>query len=743
MNRPAITDVAKLKAKYKEAAESGRSQSALRLARDIAHAEPHVDHREMLRQAIRLRAEHLQRDNQRSEAAVLWRNLLSLGEAPGIRELVAENLARCGFAAEATGLLAQLPADSPARLRALAGVADGAIEKGPEGKALLPAEHHAGFDAVLQAISLAHAGRDDEARSAIQSIGLQSLFLEWKVFLRGLLAWYAGDDQRALEAWVRLQPSRLPWRLAAPLRFGIDAEFRQTQSLAAQTALQKAADRASGSRDLELVRNLQASLQKTKKFDEVFRVADPLIQYWRTTRPELLEPLRRTLAGAVLQQGEPSDLRGLARRFGADIRDHSYLQLLAVGSERHGLLLHAILTWKEYLHAASTQKPFGVHQVLADAILWEHVGKLILDLDELDVDEEDQGDFDDMPSFEDCFARSIESAPHRRAPYLLRFEALAAEPSLRKEAIAAGEALIERFPDDPKTLEKLGNFYRRSNAPTKAFTAFERALALDPLNRKLRHRLGVLSLQRVIGGTRTKLATQRADLAKAEELTPDLAPLIFARRHFLEATKGDPNIAAEAREKLLALPHVRLAAPFLLIAEGERYGTSTADTKKGAMVLRSLAKTGGTPEELTLLAEMMKIESEQSVGNIPIQAAWAICKKAPFDGWPERLLERYLLALGDMSALSGFDVCVRKAQRLHPNNPFLALAEFEPMRRDRKKQPWMLSHVGERMISLFNELPRERQQEFVEQLEAHNLSLVDLRRLGRPHSFLDAIFDYF
>ncbi|MBX9678058.1 MAG: hypothetical protein K2X38_04780 [Gemmataceae bacterium] len=742
MKRPAITDVAKLKAKYKEAAESGRSQSALRLARDIAHAEPHIDHRELLREAIRLRAEHLQRDNQRSEAAVLWRNLLALGEAPGIRELVAENLARCGFAAEATGLLAQLPADSPARVRALASLADGAIEKGPEGKTQLPTEHHAGFDAVLNAISLAHAGRDDEARSAIQSIGLQSPFLEWKVFLRGLLAWYASDDARALEAWMRLQPNRLPWRLAAPLRFGIDAEFRQTQSQAAQAALQKAADRATGSRDVELVRILQTSLQRDKKLNDVLRVAEPIISQWQT-RPELAEPLRRTLAGVILQRGMPNDLQRLAHRFGLDMVEPEYARLLAVGFERRGQPLGAILGWISYLQSGSCEKSFGTRHALAKAMVWEHVGTLILDLDPLDVDEDDEDDFDKLPSFEDCFARSIELAPHRRRPYLLRFEALAAEPAWRKEAIAAGEALIEQFPDDPKTLEKLGRFYRSSNAPSKAFTAFERALALDPLNRKLRHLLGVLSLQRVISGVRTKLATQRADLAKAQELAPDLAPLVFARRHFLETTKGDPDVAAEAREKLLALPHVRLAAPFLLIAEGERYGIPAADTKKGAMVLRSLAKTGGAPEELTLLAEMMKIESEQSAGDTALQAGWAICKKAAFDGWPERLLERYLLALSDVPAISAFATYVRKAQKLHPKNPFLVLAEYEAMLRDRKTSPWMLRGLGERMESLFDELPRERQQEFLEQLEAHNLSLQELRNLGSPRSFLDAFFDSF
>ncbi|MFO0864311.1 MAG: hypothetical protein U0744_06580 [Gemmataceae bacterium] len=743
MKRPANKDVASLKAKFKQAVETGRSQSAVRLARDIADAEPRADHSELLRQAVRLRAEHLQRDNQLKEAAVLWRHLLTLGDIPGTREIVAEGLARCGFAAEVIQHLALLPPDAPARARIVGVMVDTALEQGALGKTLLPAEYHAGFDAVLQGIEHAHQGRDDDARSAIQTVGLQSPFLEWKVFLRGLLAWYAGDDQRALEAWIRLLPHRLPWRMAAPLRFDIDPEFRRTQSAAAQTALQKAADRASGSRDLEWVRDLQASLHGARKLSEVLRVADSIIKHWRRTRPELLEPLRRTLAGSILQRGQPEDLRTLARRFDAELDDPAYVRLLAIGCERHGQLLGAVLTWMRFLQASSIHHAFGMHQTLADAKVWEHIGTLILNLDILDVDDDQQDDFDQMPSFEECFARSIKLAPHRRRPYLLRFEALAAEPALKKEAIIAGEALIERFPDDPKTLERLGDLYRNSNAPSKAFAAYERALAYDPLNRKLRHRLGVLSLQRVIGGSRTKLATQRADLAKAEELTPDLAPLVLARRHFLEATKGDPSVAASATDQLVALPHARLATPFLMTLEAERYGTPAAEIKNRSMVIRSLAKSGGTPEEYTLLAEMMKIAASQSPGKIPMQAAWTVCKAASFEGWPERLLERFVLALSDVPALPSFLPFVRKAQKRFPRNPFLVLAEFEPLLRERKDQPWTLRALGEQMEALMNELPRERHAEFVEQLAERGLTLENLRRMGGHRSFLDAIFDAF
>ena len=72
------------------------------------------------------------------------------------------------------------------------------------------------------------AGRDDPAREALSGIGLSSPFLEWKLLLRGLIAWSANDTPRALENWSRLSPDRLPARLAAPFRLTADKSYAAT-----------------------------------------------------------------------------------------------------------------------------------------------------------------------------------------------------------------------------------------------------------------------------------------------------------------------------------------------------------------------------------------------------------------------------------------------------------------------------------------------------------------------------------
>src|SRR6476620_9732843 len=76
--------------------------------------------------------------------------------------------------------------------------ADAALAWGARGRGALPPTMRAGFDAVWEAFAHYEAGRDPTAFSALQIIGLNSPFVEWKLLLRGLIAYSAGDDGRAL-----------------------------------------------------------------------------------------------------------------------------------------------------------------------------------------------------------------------------------------------------------------------------------------------------------------------------------------------------------------------------------------------------------------------------------------------------------------------------------------------------------------------------------------------------------------
>src|SRR5262245_38057851 len=135
----------------------------------------------------------------------------------------------------ARSILASAAALPPQVMRAAlaaqdwARAADAALALGKQGRSALPPEWRGGFDAIAVAFSHYELGQNNAAREALTTIGLTSPFLDWKLLLRGLIAYAAGDDGRALGNWTRLDQQRLPAQLAAPLRAALDPAFRAAQ----------------------------------------------------------------------------------------------------------------------------------------------------------------------------------------------------------------------------------------------------------------------------------------------------------------------------------------------------------------------------------------------------------------------------------------------------------------------------------------------------------------------------------
>ena len=88
---------------------------------------------------------------------------------------VAQELAACGAGPEALKLLNRLGPDPAVESKLLGQLADRAVERGPSGRTLLPAELQADFDRILQASAQIEAGQDEAARASLQPVGLLSL----------------------------------------------------------------------------------------------------------------------------------------------------------------------------------------------------------------------------------------------------------------------------------------------------------------------------------------------------------------------------------------------------------------------------------------------------------------------------------------------------------------------------------------------------------------------------------------
>ncbi len=502
---PAPLSVEELKTRLAHAREEGRSQQALELSKQLYAAAATPVHRDLLLTVYLERARQLRGQGQARDARTVLENVINLahGEAAWLEQAAVE-LAAAGESWRALQLLEKLP-ESSERPRVLAHAADEALQRGAAGRNLLPEALRTQFDLVLKAFQQLEAGQDEAAREALQGIGLTSPFLEWKVLLRGLQAYYQNDDARALENWSRLKPERLPARLAAPLRFQIDPAFQAAQPPQTQTALRRQADRLQGDGLVAPLRNLQPALHglKHNRYEEpdlspAFRMVDQVLPSLKQQAPQLVPRLACCFYWAIIQHGQPRDIDRYRRLFGAPADDPELTRLTALALEQRHILEDAHAVWQEYEQTLANHPAFpGDLGRRARALIWCRLGRnaaLYLDEDE---------DFDDSPfgrpprrkpkqlspSAEECYRRSLELAPDQLETHqaLFQFYQSQDKPGAAEKA---GKKLLEHFPEHVPTLEALGDLDMAKNRYADALTCYQRALKANPLDRRLRSKLG-------------------------------------------------------------------------------------------------------------------------------------------------------------------------------------------------------------------------------------------------------------
>ncbi len=88
----------------------------------------------------------------------------------------------------------------------------------PQTRASLSPELAQQAEAIAEALRLVYEGADDEAKRRINDIPRSSPYSEWRLFLRGLIVWYAGEIESASQFWDRLDSQRRPAKMARALK---------------------------------------------------------------------------------------------------------------------------------------------------------------------------------------------------------------------------------------------------------------------------------------------------------------------------------------------------------------------------------------------------------------------------------------------------------------------------------------------------------------------------------------------
>jgi tetratricopeptide (TPR) repeat protein len=559
---PAALTAAELRRRVERTLREGRTQQALDFAKQLLKADPTPAHRDLLKRVYLARADQLHEQGHDRDAVPVLLAARPVDAAnPAWLEQLAAGLARSGGAAEALSLAAGLGAEAAARV--LPAAADAALRQGPAGRALLPDEHRADFDRVVRAFAESAAVNDEAAREALGGIGLRSPFLEWKLLLRGLLAYYHNDDPRALENWQRLSADRLPARLMAPLRAGIDPGFRAAQPPQTQALLQRQFERLQGSPLTAPLRQLRAALDSDRSLAPAFRQAEALLPALRRASPGLAERLASCFYWAAIETG-PDDLPRYQRVFGRPPHDPNFNRLRALAYERSGDLREAHAFWQKYdqeVADAPALWPEGEAR-RARALIWLHMGGNAAEvpspekLARLPAYLRDDPDRPRplSPSAEKCYERAAELAPDMVEAFRALFQ-YTLDEGKEDKALKAGRRLLARFPDDGPTLESLGGLCVRRQEYAGAVELLRRALSGNPLDRGLRAKLASAHLgSGRVHATASRFDEARAEYAAARRLLGDEPdPHLLCRWAATEFKAGDADrgeaLLAEARAR--------------------------------------------------------------------------------------------------------------------------------------------------------------------------------------------------
>ncbi len=252
----------------------------------------------------------------------------------------------------------------------------------------IPPDWQAGYAALQTALQDYDAKRDDAARESLNAIGLGSPFLEWKLWLRGLLAWGADDIGRALENWSRLNPARLPHRLAAPLRAAADPVWLADQPPLREQLLKQFQRLGTGGLAGQL-RQLRPELAGRNGVAKAIKLAEGLLSALKASHPKLVPHLMNVFYASMLKRGEPGDLDKFIRVFGRMPDDPNFHKLSAQIYDGVGEVEQSMVRWTDYLHwLKDTAKWPQQLKKQAIASIFRTMARLAGDLDELDPDDE-------------------------------------------------------------------------------------------------------------------------------------------------------------------------------------------------------------------------------------------------------------------------------------------------------------------------------------------------------------------
>lgn len=220
--------------------------------------------------------------------------------------------------------------------------------------------------AIRAAFAAYEAGHDDEAKNHLNQVGLASPLMEWKLLIRGLMAWTAKDDAKAMDNWSRLNSTGYPFSLIEPLYLQIQHLRQLDDQFFTTTAFQKFRVLRGGIFD-DLARYAQQG--RMQRADVDLKKAEAIANHLKRLSPTLYEQFCRYIYWLTIPIPMP-DLPATKTIFFTPVEDAKLLRYRALRATKQ-LDAKASTLWIEYnkwLHENQAIVPANLYQQIRIAI---------------------------------------------------------------------------------------------------------------------------------------------------------------------------------------------------------------------------------------------------------------------------------------------------------------------------------------------------------------------------------------
>jgi tetratricopeptide (TPR) repeat protein len=681
-------------------------KQALKDARLCFRQSPNAEHRIFLEQASFGRARELDLAGLKPQAQDIIQELLVQPvQDPEVRQALPELLSRVGILDKYPEYRQRLDDDPALKLKMMSRAADMAVVHPDEAKNAAP-EIRQGAALVVAALEKLDAGEDTACVELLKDIGRQSPFADWRLFVRGLAAFYRSDLETAAANWSRLDPERLPMRLTRLLQAIRQGDF---DLISADPALANAFGALESTlwgapllSELRSIKSRAASGDWLKAVTNLRNIRDRL----RVVDPETLQAVTEYLRDQAIRTKNRDFLKDLTFSTDALAWDpnwnHARAQLAALDDDASSNEL--VNYWSKYLDDLTRVTCWSPEEIqLAQAIVLEHIGKIYRSLiDPPTQHQQDRpvvtltpqdlaaymeadwdSDFERPPGefFEHQACQAFERS------LALRPELLDTHIALSKLWMITGHAdraanvtkgLLSRFPDHEESLKFLADYYESLDDFQKALDYVTRLREVKPLDEYYRTESWELLIHLARAALRLRdWTTAQRHLDTAISLSSQPAQMFRCDtlRAFLERQNGTPEqyeaMVASAKEKAghaapvefaltidaatLGLPQkVYRSVEEQFLAELEKPFDTTAAGLMAQLALslaNSEKKYNGQVKHTKALTDYLKGGTKSTFELIPLRY---ICAFLSQQGTQKTLLDRFLMHGRARFRTSGF-----------------------------------------------------------------------------------------